>query len=326
MAIERYGSKTDVVVKLVLVFFVCLLSFSVGTFVGKKFSDNQHRLAQFEPTSTERQVAATEEHGATTAATGELNDDEMAKIAAEFTSDDEGESAAKGGEHAATAKTDQHGVAGADQHGTAKPDQHGIATATETHGEVAKPAEKHAERTVAATQPAIPAEHAPAKAEAKHETASEPKIELKVDHKVEHKAEVKAEKPSAAAESVAHGQAPKTAEKTVAAPHAAAPAKSAIPTTLPQEVAASAIGKFTVQVASYPTQEEATRMTNTLKGEGFGAFFIKADVIDKKTAATKTWYRVSVGLFQTQKEADAYKADLLARSKVTSAIVQKVTQ
>ena len=49
MAVERYGSKTDVVVKLILVFFISLLSFSIGTFVGKKFSDNQHKIAQLEP-------------------------------------------------------------------------------------------------------------------------------------------------------------------------------------------------------------------------------------------------------------------------------------
>jgi hypothetical protein len=49
MGVERYGSKTDVVVKLVLVFFIALLSFSIGTFVGKKFSDNQHKMATLEP-------------------------------------------------------------------------------------------------------------------------------------------------------------------------------------------------------------------------------------------------------------------------------------
>jgi len=50
MAAESYGSKTDVVVKLILVFFISLLSFSIGTFVGKKFSDNQHRISLVEPT------------------------------------------------------------------------------------------------------------------------------------------------------------------------------------------------------------------------------------------------------------------------------------
>ena len=42
-------SKTDNFVKLTLVFFISLLSFSVGTFVGKKFSDNQHKVSQMKP-------------------------------------------------------------------------------------------------------------------------------------------------------------------------------------------------------------------------------------------------------------------------------------
>ncbi len=42
------GSRTDTLIKLVLIFFISLLSFSVGTFVGKKFSDSQHKLAQLE--------------------------------------------------------------------------------------------------------------------------------------------------------------------------------------------------------------------------------------------------------------------------------------
>ena len=62
------GSKTDVVVKLVLVFFISLLSFSIGTFVGKKYSDNQHQLAALEPaTKAQREVASTghgDEHAA----------------------------------------------------------------------------------------------------------------------------------------------------------------------------------------------------------------------------------------------------------------------
>lgn len=39
-------TKVDTVVKVVLVFFVCLLSFSVGTYVGKRFSDHQNKIAQ----------------------------------------------------------------------------------------------------------------------------------------------------------------------------------------------------------------------------------------------------------------------------------------
>lgn len=282
MAIERYGSKTDVVVKLVLVFFVCLLSFSVGTFVGKKFSDNQHRLAQFEPASAEREVASTDGKESAPKAGEALSDEDIAKLAEEFVNEDEGASA--------NAQTD------APKAGT-KID---APTAT-----VAAAPTKVVERTVAEAKPAPPAVAPAAPA-------------------------VPAVKPLAIAEKIAQGVDPKApasanigeAKVTLKAD----PEKKPIPTSLPSDVAASAIGKYTVQVASYPNETEATKMTENLKGQGFGAFYIKADITDKKTAATKTWYRVSVGLFQTQKEADAYKADLLSRSKVSSAIVQRVTK
>jgi hypothetical protein len=273
MAIERYGSKTDVVVKLVLVFFVCLLSFSVGTFVGKKFSDNQHRLAQFEPASAEREVASTDGKESTPKAGEALSDEDIAKLAEEFVNEDDGASA--------NAQTN-------------------APTAT-----VAAAPTKVVERTVAEAKPATPAVAPAAPA-------------------------VPAVKPLAIAEKIALGVDPKApasanigeAKVTLKAD----PEKKPIPMSLPSDVAASAIGKYTVQVASYPNETEATKMTENLKGQGFGAFYIKADITDKKTAATKTWYRVSVGLFQTQKEADAYKADLLSRSKVSSAIVQRVTK
>lgn len=314
MAIERYGSKTDVVVKLVLVFFVCLLSFSVGTFVGKKFSDNQHRLAQFEPASAERQVASTEGTKTTPKAGETLSDEEIAKLAEEFVNDDESGHATAKNDHA----DHTTGVAATNAH--AAP----AATADDPHAAPAAKAQTPAPTAhgAAVAKTAIANPHAaPAKTETKH-------IERNV-------AESKAEpvKPLPIAEKVAQGQNPKVGAAAAPAKaattghgEAAAQEKKPIPTSLPQDVAASAVGKYTVQVASYPSETEATKMTDTLKGQGFGAFYIKADIVDKKTAATKTWYRVSVGLFQTQKEADAYKADLLSRSKVTSAIVQKVTK
>jgi cell division protein FtsN len=46
MAKAEGGSKTDTAVKLVLIFFISLLSFSVGTYVGKQVSDSDfHRAA-----------------------------------------------------------------------------------------------------------------------------------------------------------------------------------------------------------------------------------------------------------------------------------------
>ena len=94
MAIERYGSKTDVVVKLILVFFISLLSFSIGTFVGKKFSDNQHKISQLEPGAADKEEVTHEEHSVAATATEEtksdaLSDEEISKLAEEFVTDDE---------------------------------------------------------------------------------------------------------------------------------------------------------------------------------------------------------------------------------------------
>ncbi len=48
MSKEKGSSKADTLVKVVLVFFISLLSFSVGTFVGKTVSDTDHRRVALE--------------------------------------------------------------------------------------------------------------------------------------------------------------------------------------------------------------------------------------------------------------------------------------
>lgn len=268
MAVERYGSKTDVVVKLVLVFFISLLSFSIGTFVGKKFSDNQHKISQLEPhgntdpsaaeetSQAERGVASISPDVVDVKPGQTLSDDEIAKLAEEFISDEEtNEAPANHNEKAADHNQAQSG-----------------------HSEAGRN---------------------PASTDKKDETTS-------------HAAT--AHSPSAAAKKVAEGNAP-AIEKTEPTS-----ATSQIPSALPKEVAASAAGKFTVQVAAYPKEDEAKSMASDLKGKGFSAFYVEANV------KGQTWYRVNVGLFTTQKEAQSYKDDLLARAKVGSAIVQKIVK
>ena len=95
------------VIELCLVFLVSILSFSVGTFVGKKYSDNQHKLALLDPNSTNQaenshtEVAmatpkdaplenSSEENKLTAAVTGttQITDSDVAKMAEEF-SDEE---------------------------------------------------------------------------------------------------------------------------------------------------------------------------------------------------------------------------------------------
>lgn len=52
--------STNRIIELCLVFLVSILSFSVGTFVGKKYSDNQHKLALLDPNNKSGQEASTE--------------------------------------------------------------------------------------------------------------------------------------------------------------------------------------------------------------------------------------------------------------------------
>jgi cell division protein FtsN len=282
MAVERYGSKTDVVVKLVLVFFIALLSFSIGTFVGKKFSDNQHKLAELEPghkeTATAENSENAESRGVASVApnAGEmkpdkaLSDEEISKLAEEFITDD-----------------DKSGAPG-------KINDKAVGDHTQAKNEVGHEAESHA----------APAGHAAP--EAAHAVAPAPHAPAETHAPVGKKEEVL--KPAA-----------RMAEGGSAVIDNPAKTASRIPSSLPKEVASSAIGKYTVQVAAYTAEKEAQTMAADLKGKGFSAFYVSAKVNGK------TYYRVSVGLFTTTKEADNYKKDLMARAKVDSAIVQKIT-
>ena len=246
MRIEKMGSKTDLVVKLVLVFFISLLSFSIGTFVGKKYSDNQHELALLEPNKdakgeAQREVASVGEEGKTDGtekkANSTMSDEEIAKLAEEFVADE-----------------------------TESPEKGEKAEGTET-----KTVEnKTTTETVA-----------------KNETKNEP----------------------------SH-----VAQQMTETHVAATPKTERVPSSLPKNVAQYTVGKFTVQVASYADEGEAQKLASDLKTKGYSAFYVPANV------KGKTWFRVSVGQFATPKEAASYRAELLSKAKVNSAIVQKITE
>lgn len=271
---NKNGSKADTVVKLVLVFFIALLSFSIGTFVGKKFSDNQHKLAQLEPTvpehtsgSADREIASISPDAHAVKPNDALSDDEIAKLAEEFVADEE---MSEGVLH--DKAVDTHTVSKALEAEKGEYDESADHEEKGTHTE-------------------------PVKAVAKKEP-------------VDVKKEIAA--VSKVAERLAQGKPAVTAKETKAP-------TNRIPAALPNELATSALGKYTVQIASYASEKEAQTRTADLKTQGFNSFYITA------TVKGKTWYRVGIGLFSTEKEAKAYKNDLLSRTKVTSAIVQKIT-
>ena len=77
------AAKSDAIVKLVLVFVISLLSFAVGTFVGKKYSDQQHKIAAYEPTkesTSGRSVASEKEVNKA----GAMSDEEIATRMADW--------------------------------------------------------------------------------------------------------------------------------------------------------------------------------------------------------------------------------------------------
>ena len=288
------ASKTDAIAKLVIVFFISLLSFSIGTFVGKNYSDNQHQLAALEPSShktekSERSVASVHEEGASKP--GAMTDEEIAKLAEEFVSDEttpgHGAEDAHGGAAAHGAVAAGHGEAA---HGTAAP-AHGAATS-------AKNETGHGGHEATNEKPDAKSEaHSPKGAgSAKGITSNE---------------------PSSTAKNLAAGKAPAATENKAAAK---ATTEERRPSSLPKDVAAFTVGKFTVQVASYPDEAEAQKHASELKDKGYSAFYVPANI------KGKTYYRVSVGQFATQKEAQSYRTEFIGKAKVGSAIVQKITE
>ncbi len=67
-------------------------------------------------------------------------------------------------------------------------------------------------------------------------------------------------------------------------------------------------GKYTVQVASFPQEAKAVKLTNELMAKGYPAFMKSAQI-----AGRGTWYRVRVGSFKTRADARRYGEALKSR-------------
>ena len=274
------SQKTDNMIKLALVFFVSLLSFSIGTYVGKKYSDNQHKLSALEPkksiepngeksqefasdaeTIEPEQTLPTGNIEELTTSTGKpaaLTDSEVAKIAEEFAAEEE-------------------------------------ETETKIVGQI------DGEEKSVGTLPAGTKSITEVPVTAKTTTKPAPIAKTQVVAKPK----VTEEKPLA---SIKNEDIP---EITLSPNDNREPAS--IPTK--QEVVPM---HFTVQIGSFPTQAEAEVLTKSLQGKGYKTSFVPAKVNGQ------TWFRVNVGLFGTIREAQDYKKEFLEKTKMASAIVQRV--
>ena len=250
------GSRTDTLVKLVLIFFIALLSFSVGTYVGKNVTESQYKLSSLESSLNDDSAQASNDETTELKEEEALTDEDIASLTDEFANAKKEEG--KGVEHAEESNRE---VASTHE------DTHAAPKATPAHVE----AHPVATTTAPATAPA-------------------------------------ADKSPVAAR-VASGKSP--TEAKVEKPKAE---------TLPKEIASTTTGKFTVQIASYAKEDEAVKRSEELKSQGYSAFYISAQV------GGKTWYRVSVGLFQSPSSASEFKTELMKKANIQSAIVQKIVQ
>lgn len=250
------SQKTDKMLKLALVFFISLLSFSIGTFVGKKYSDNQHKLAQLEPAKNKEAInhdfaSSHAENQAEKTATSDgsdplLTDNEVAKIAEEFAADSETETETK--------------------------DEKTIGTTDSGQKEI---------KEISAT--------------VKNELAAKPKATSTVSPVPQKVVVSQATQIQKAIDKIKN-------------------------TDAVREVASIPLnaGQYTVQVGSFPTSADASKLSQELVAKGFKSSFIPAQVNGQ------TYYRVNVGLFGTVREAQDYKKDFLEKTKLTAAIVQRI--
>lgn len=281
MSGDKGGSRADTLVKVVLVFLISLLSFMVGTFAGKQVSDSEHRRMALEGEYKGEHQAASEDATAEDGAE-KISEQEVASLTEEFVNKE---------------KSTREPASDEEASGEEHKEEHKAADAHSGEGykeykRAEKPAEKGAEKAD--------------------------------EHKAEHKAEAHAA-PAAAAHAPAHGT-PKDGTHKVAAKVAEGKAPTdgkkeeakAAP-TLPS-VASGAVGKYTVQVGAFADENEAKNQAAQLKGKGWTAFYLPAQVNGK------TWYRVTVGLFNNYKAAQDFRTQFIKESNIKTALVQKIVQ
>lgn len=108
------GSRADTLVKLVLIFFISLLSFSIGTFVGKQFSDSQHRKIANDGEADEvsRETASVDPKSLDVAPQDALTEEDLANLDDEFvnTKKEDFKKVEKKEEHAAKNETADSGI------------------------------------------------------------------------------------------------------------------------------------------------------------------------------------------------------------------------
>ncbi len=287
---QNGSSKADTLIKVVLVFFISLLSFSVGTFVGHQVSKSEQRRMALEGEYKAERGVASVDGSANEVDDEKISEKEVESLTEEFVNkekagvkepvDDTKNEVGEHSEHKEDPKAEANGY-------KAYPRGKKVDAKSVTVEKHAVPTGKHDDHAeeAKADAHAAPAKVTPAKAAPAKDGAAD------------------------AAAKVSKGEAPTDGMKEVRKPSSALPA-----------VASSAIGKYTVQVASYAEENEAKNHAATLKGKGWSAFYVPA------TVQGRTWYRVSVGIYDSNKAATEARSQFMKDTSSKSALVQKIVQ
>ncbi len=290
MANQGQSTRLDTALKLLLITFVSLVAFFTGAYVGKAMSDSDHQLKAMEADFQTQKTAAEKHKNLDVADKDALVDEEVAQMSDKIMKSEKdqlGESLVK--EAATEMKGDAKGKAAektAEKETAEKPAAKTAAKSTKPNREIAteeKPIKKVAH---ASEEPSL--------------NVKKSKLDLSEVHKTAER--IASNETALSDEPVSQKEEP----------------TSRIPSSLPKSVGTASGPGFTVQVASFPTSEEAKKQVDELVKKGFPAFPIEA------TISGKTWYRVSLGNFKTQKEAAQYRLQLIKDSDIKKAIVAKV--
>lgn len=88
---------------------------------------------------------------------------------------------------------------------------------------------------------------------------------------------------------------------------------------IPEKVPDSEPGTYSLQVASFQDQHEATEMVHKLKRAGHKSFLVSVVMPERGG----TWYRVRVGLFSSKKAAWGYKRDFEEQERIPAFVVKR---
>ncbi|MCB0347737.1 MAG: SPOR domain-containing protein [Bdellovibrionales bacterium] len=264
------GAAAEVLLKFCVVFVIAICSFAVGTFAGKKFTEDQYRLSTLETEHVDRDTASVGHLD--TKPENALSEEDLQSLTEEFSNED--------AKKIAETVTDKHKDAEAlAEQALEKLDEEmkALEKTKSAHAEPRKPQAEHGH--------AEKAEHAQAAKTVDHTTMVAERIATNQQHVV---------------------VAPK---KEV----------SRIPASYPSLQAASSLGKFTVQVASYKSEDEAKAFADDLTKKGLAAYYVKAEL------KGQTWYRVSIGSFTGQDEANKHLQKIYQDAKLKG-FVTRISQ